>query len=183
MEILEYLANPEIRKDIEPLFISAFPEEERPNPHYYFSSFKTHQDNKLFGFYDSGVFIGFASVITYQDFCYIFFLAVSPEHRKQGYGSIILSELRNMYKDYVICLCYEEVDKKYPDYELRKKREQFYLRNGFKKNPLMTNEFGVVFQTAYIGNHLVTFEDYQEIFGKCFGNFAVEHLKDVTKTF
>ena len=177
MQVLEYKKHPYIAKDIEPLFISAFPEEERPTPEIYFRSFDK-ENNFLYGFYEDDLFIGFTSVSLYKDICYIFFLAVSPHYRDQGYGSKILSNIKELYKDYVLLLCYEEVDKKYPDYDNRQRREQFYLKNGFKKNPLKTNEFGVVFQTAYIGNRNVTFDEYKEIFKNGFGEYAVKFLKE-----
>ena len=71
------------------------------------------------------------------------------------------------------------MDPSYPDYENRKRREQFYMNNGFKKNPLITNEFGVIFQTAYIGKKTVSFEEYQEIFKFGFGEFTIKHLKEI----
>lgn len=173
-----YKTDNSIRKDIEPLFISAFPSDERPPADYFFSSFdKTN--NHLYGFYDSGLFVGFSSVIIYKDICYIFFLAVKESQRNKGYGSQILKQIKDMYKDYVLLLCYEDVDPSYKDYENRKRREQFYMKNGFKKNPLKTNEFGVVFQTAIKGNRTVSFFEYQEIFKNGFGEFALKHLKEV----
>ncbi len=178
MTIISFNNNPNIRENIEPLFVSAFPKEERPEPDYFFSSFDK-ENNHLYGFYDKDTFIGFASVIIYKHICYIFFLAIEEKYRNQGYGSEVLKEIRNIYKDYVILLAYEYVDPSYPDYENRKRREQFYMNNGFKKNPLITNEFGVIFQTAYIGKKTVSFEEYQEIFKCGFGEFTLKHLKEI----
>ena len=179
MEVINYLNNLEIRKDIEPLFISAFPSDERPPSDIYFANFKNEGPAYLYGFYDKGSFVGFASVILYKDICYIFFLAVSPDQRNKGYGSHILSLVKEMYKERVILLCYEEVDNNYKDYEMRLKRANFYKRNGFVDNPLKTNEFGVIFQTAYYGSHTVSFKDYQAIFKTGFGPFTLKHLKQV----
>ena len=178
MKVVSYKTDKSIRKDIEPLFISAFPKEERPEPDYYFSSFD-NSINELYGFYDKNDFIGFASVILYKDICYIFFLAVDEENRNKGYGSKILKEIKKLYKEYTLVLCYEYVDQNYPDYQIRKRREQFYLNNGFKKNPLITKEFGVVFQTASTGNRTIKFHEYQEIFKNGFGEWSLKYLKQV----
>ena len=167
---------PNIRKDIEPLFESAFPINERPPADIFFKSFDS-PIKQLFAFYDVDVFVGFTSVILFNDICYIFFLAVQDEKRHQGYGSKILSEMKKMYSDYVILLCYEEVDEKYPDYEKRRKRAEFYAKNGFIDNNLKTNEFGVIFQTVYVGNRKVSFEEYAEIFKLGFGEWCLKHLK------
>ena len=176
MEIINYLDKQEIRKEIEPLFLSAFPEDERPPADYYFKSF-LNTDNQLLGFYDNNKFIGFISTVNYDDICYIFFLAVIEKERNKGYGSKMLSEMKNMFQDKVILLCYEEVDKKYQDYEKRLKRADFYKKNGFVDNELTTNEFGVIFQTVYYGKHKVSFTDYQNIFSKGFGEWSLKHLK------
>ena len=98
MKIIDYNNDQTIRKDVEPLFISAFPKEERPEPDYFFSSFDK-ENNHLYAFYDKKTFVGFASVIIYKHICYIFFLAVKDEYRNKGYGSEILKEIRNLYKD------------------------------------------------------------------------------------
>ena len=120
-----YKTDKSIRKDIEPLFISAFPREERPPVDYFFSSFDNNEINNLYGFYDKDTFIGFSSVIIHRDICYIFFLAVKDEYRNKGYGSEILNELKKLYKRYILLLCYEYVGEQYPDYENRKRREQY----------------------------------------------------------
>lgn len=180
MKQINFLDNPKIRKDIEPLFVHAFPKEERPTPQYFFSCFDK-ENNQLYAFYDADKFVGFTSLIIFKDVCYIFFLAVSPSLRNQGYGSKILSMIKEMYQSYTILLCYEEIDEKYSDIENRKKREKFYLDNGFKDNGYKTDEFGVIFQTAYFGKRTVSFEEYQEIFKIGFGDFAVPYVKKVTK--
>ena len=179
----EYLANPNIRNDVQALFISAFPEDERPTPEIYFSNFAVNKCSLLWGFYEEDKFIGFASFIFYEDICYVFFLAVKEEYRNQGYGSKMLSIIKEEFKNYTILLCYEEVDNKYKDNEMRARRAEFYKRNGFVVNPLKTYEFGVIFQTARIGERIVTFCDYKNIFMIGFGFkddvFLQKHLKEV----
>ena len=177
MIVKDFRDYPEIKKDVKPLFLSAFPEDERPSPDIYFNNFKK-DNNVLFGFYEEEIFIGFASLTFYKDICYLFFFAISKEYRDQGYGSKIISILKEKYHDYVLLICYEEVDLKYKDYDNRLRREKFYIRNGFIKNPLKTNEFGVIYQSAYIGNHTVSFEDYKNIFASGFGEYAVKFLSE-----
>ena len=178
MLILNYKENKKIRDDVEPLFISAFPENERPPVSYFFKSLKKEQNN-LFAFYDNEMFIGFCYTTTFKDICYIFFLAVQENYRSKGYGSKILQTIKETYTNHVLLLCYEEVDKRYQDYQNRKKREEFYIKNGFKRNTFKTDEYGVIFQTAYQGNHPVSFEDYIEIFKLGFGKDSIKYLRKV----
>ena len=178
MIAINYRDNKKIKKDIKPLYISAFPLAERPPVNMYFHSFDK-EGSELFGFYEDSKFIGFISTKLYKDICYIFFLAVSPEYRNQGYGTKMLNTMKEIYKDYVLLLCYEEVNEKYKDFETRKRREEFYIRNGFKKNPLITNEFGVIYQTAIYGDRYVSFEEYKAIFVLGFSDYALKYLKEI----
>lgn len=178
-----YTEHQEIRKDVEPLFISAFPRDERPDEETYFSNFLTNENAVLWGFYDNDEFVGFLSFVLYKDICYLFFLAIVEDKRNQGYGTAILSTAKEVFKDRVMLLCYEEVDDKYEDNEMRKKRERLYHRLGYIDNGYKTNEFGVIFQTAYNGKHKVPFEDYWNIFKIGFRltdeKFLKKHLKQV----
>ena len=172
----EYLGESTIKKDVSNLLESAFPIEERPPTKYFFKSLEK-KENKLFAYYLDNTFIGFTFLCFYQDVCYIFFLAVSTNYRHQGYGGEIIEDIKKSYPDYVILLCFEELDPKYPNYEERVKRKNFYYSHGFKDNKMKTNEFGVIFETAFIGKHRVDFSTYVEIFVIGFGEFARKHIK------
>ena len=178
MEFINFKDNKEIRRDIEPLYISAFPEEERPPVDMFFDTVLLDNDN-LLGFYDNNMFIGFANTITHKDICYLFFLAVKDEFRNKGYGSKIIQLLKELYKDKVLTLCYEEIDDKYPDIKLRKRRRDFYYRNGFKDNEMKTCEYGVNYETCYIGNHKVTFDDYLSLYKSVFGERVSQIIKEI----
>lgn len=168
MKFVNYKLDQNIKSDIEPLYISSFPEEERP-PVEMFFSFALKEDNDIYAIYDNNSFIGFTNLLFYKDLCYLFFLAVTPESRNKGYGSQIIKEIFNMYPNKNFILCYDEIDDKYQDNSLRIRRRDFYYRNGFKDNELKTCEYGVRYDTCYYGSHKVSFEDYQGLFIHCYG--------------
>ena len=178
MKFVNFKNDKLIRKDIEPLYISAFPEEERP-PEWLFFENALKEDNELLGFYDGDKFIGFTNLLFYKDLCYMFFLAVSPEARNKGYGSQIIQEAFKLYPNNTFVLCYEEIDDKYPDIELRKRRKNFYYRNGFKDNEMKTCEYGVNYETCYIGSHKVNFEDYLGLYKSVFGDKIESIIKEI----
>ena len=165
-----------IKKDVTNLLVTAFPKKERPPVDYFFMSLK-RKENTLIAYYEKDFFIGFSYSTIYKDICYIFFLAVAESYRHQGYGGEIIEDIKKSYPDYVILLCFEELDPKYPNYEERVKRKNFYYSHGFKDNKMKTNEFGVIFETAFIGKHRVDFSTYVEIFVIGFGEFARKHIK------
>ena len=174
---IEYLDQLDIKKEVSSLLESAFPEDERPPTKYFFKSLEK-KENKLFAYYLDNAFIGFAFLSFYQDVCYIFFLAVSETYRHQGFGGQIIEDIKKEYSDLVLLLCYEEVDPKYPNYEERVNRRNFYYSHGFKPNKLKTNEYGVIYETAYIGSHQVDFTSYQEIFVLGFGERNRPYIKE-----
>ena len=171
-----YKHHPEIRKDIQKLYVSAFPRVERPPVNMFFNEAKK-SDNELLGFYLDNRFIGFTNLLFYKDLCYMFFLAVSPEYRNEGFGSQIIQEAFKEYPDKTFVLCYDEVDEKYSDNNLRIRRRNFYLRNGFKDNNLKTLEYGVRYDTVYHGHHQIPFEDYLGLMIHCYGPLAKKYIK------
>ena len=166
-----------VKEDVSTLLVEAFPEDERPPVDFFFGNLKENKNVSLIAFYEDDAFIGFTSLAFYQNICYIFFLAVSPTYRHQGYGSQILETIKKEYSNYVILLAFEEVDPKYDNYLERVNREKFYRNHGFIDNDLITIEWGVHFQTAYIGKRKVSFEEYKEIFRICFAVNPDKHLK------
>ena len=176
LEKREYLGELDIKKDVSKLLESAFPIDERPPTKYFFKSLEK-KENKLFAYYLNNTLIGFTFLCFYQDVCYIFFLAVTEEYRHQGFGGEIIEDIKKSYPDYVILLCFEEIDPKYPNYDERVNRKNFYYSHGFKDNKMKTNEFGVIFETAFIGKHQIDFSTYVEIFVIGFGEFARKHIK------
>ena len=174
-----YNGNELAKKEISDLFLEAFPEDERPPLFIFLRSLKKKEITML-TFYDEKTFIGFAYLAINEDICCIYFLAVSSSYRHQGYGGQILEIIKRDYKDYVLMLCYEEVDSKYQNYEERVLRKNFYRSHGFIDNKIKTNEYGVIYETAYIGSHLVSFSKYLEIFKLVFGPNHEGHVTDAT---
>lgn len=175
-----YKDNPKIRKDIQGLYISAFPKVERPPVNMFFNEAKK-VDNELFGVYVEDKFIGFTNLLFNNNLCYIFFLAVSPTYRNKGYGGHIIQEAFKLYPDKTFILCYEEINEKYLDNDLRIRRSKFYQRNGFKNNNLKTLEYGVYYDTVYHGPNPVSFEDYLSLMVHCYGSLAKKYIKKASK--
>ena len=173
-----YIDQESIKKDVGNLLVEAFPEDERPPVDIFFKNLKEKKEStQLLSFNKDDEFIGFASLILYKDIVYIFFLAVSPFFRHQGFGGQILEIIKKDCQDKILLLAFEEVNPHYSNYEERVIRQNFYNHHGFLDNELITDEWGVRFQTAYIGKRKVSFEEYQEIFKIGFGDWTIKHLK------
>ena len=90
-----------------------------------------------FAFYDKDKLCGFSYFLVNEETVFILFLAVNNEIRSKGYGSQILSWIKNKYKDKTIFLDVEKIDKSADNYNQRVKRIEFYEKNGIYQ----TNNF------------------------------------------
>ena len=180
MEKINLRENPSIKKDIESLYNSAFPEDERPPFSWTYEVFNKTEESFMIGYYKNNEFIGYIHYVIYLDILYIAFFAISKNKRNQGYGTQILNDIKESYPFHTLLLCFEEVNKKYPDLDNRIKRKKFYETNGYINNNLKTQEGDVVYQSAYNGSMKVNYQEYQQIFDLVYGKDAHKtYLKQV----
>ena len=119
------------KKKVKKIYYESFEKEER----FPFWLLKTcsKEDNVLFNaIYDNSELIGFQYIIKYDNVAYLMYLAISESKRNMGYGSEILKQLNNSHNN--ILLSIEKPNKKM---DIKYRRKQFYLRNGF----ISTNKF------------------------------------------
>ena len=124
---------------VKALYESAFPANER-------IPIKQLMDNKIqrefFAFVDTidgtPTFCGFSNSITRGTITNIVYFAVEPELRSRGYGSEILKTIREKHPEtrLVVDIEVEEDSKDAKELELRERRRNFYLRNGFDAVPV-----------------------------------------------
>lgn len=87
---------------------------------------------KNYVFKDNNKEIGLVTVCESADYLYLFYLAVNKKLRNKGYGSIILKELKKLYKDKQIIIDLELIDSRCDNNDQRIRRRDFYIRNGYK---------------------------------------------------
>ena len=95
---------------------------------------------------DEGDFVGFMVVQTYKNLAYLFFLAIDSSRRSKGYGSYAIEALKEAYPEKKQVVDFEMLDEKADNYEQRKKRRNFYLRNGYKETGLFLSYLGVDYE-------------------------------------
>lgn len=117
---------------IEKLAKEAFPPSEYVPPKAFLYATE-RQEVDFWAFYDEDVFIGYAVVRHKMDFAYLFFLAVQKTLRNKGYGTEILKLLEDIYPDATQIVDFEMVDSSAPNNEMRIRRKNFYLRNGYRE--------------------------------------------------
>ncbi len=110
------------------IYEKSFPQEEK---YITLDKMIQSQGSELYCLVDNEIVLGIMYLIFYKDMIFILYLAVNTEKRSKGYGSYLLKWCLEKYGDKKIYLNIEEVKEDVKDYETRKKRLDFYLKNGF----------------------------------------------------
>ncbi len=153
---------------IKGLYKSAFPAEERIP--FFLLKRKARQGRAaMLAAKEENCFVGFIYLVDYRDLVYLFFFAVDPSMRGSGNGGEILRLLRERYPDKRIFLAREQLNPEADNYELRCRRREFYLRNGFTDLPCRIQEAGVVYDAMGIGGN-ISAREYEELITSWSGN-------------
>lgn len=129
--------------NVKNIYTDSFPKNERmPFPMMVAMSKLWNTD--FLAFYDKDTLCGFIYLAYNRNIVFVMFLAVDKMLRSKGYGSAILQEIQNKYPDKKIIVSIEPCDKNAPDIDLRTRRKDFYLRNGYKETGYMIKLAGVV---------------------------------------
>lgn len=129
--------------DVKHIYFDSFHKNERmPFPMMVAMSKLWHTE--FSGFYDGDTLCGLAYLAHNSKIVFVMFLAVDRTLRSKGYGSAILRKIQNEYPDKKIIISIEPCDQNAPDIELRTRRKDFYMRNGYKETGYMMKLNGVV---------------------------------------
>ncbi|MCD8309462.1 MAG: GNAT family N-acetyltransferase [Clostridia bacterium] len=148
-------------KQVKRLYKTAFPANERP-PFAMILNKAKKGKGELFAAETNGSFVGFAKTITHKQTVYIGFLAVDSAVRGSGYGSDILTEIKQRYNNKKIILCMEELDTSAKNHEERVKRKNFYKRNGFNLSGVKSVEAGVRYDILVHGDE-ISYEEFADL--------------------
>lgn len=164
------------KKEVKKLYQEAFPKEEKM-PFWLLCLLDKENTTQFYGIYDKEQFVGLVYNVYYQDIVFIFYLAINPKLRGQGYGSRVLKALQEKYLQYRMVLNIEQVDEKSSNYQQRLKRRKFYENNGFSGLNYTITEMGVVYEMMGYDkqNKPVTKEEYMALMENYFGKFLFQY--------
>lgn len=159
----------ECLKEIRRLYNASFPDNERIP---WFRLFSQLDESRVMqAWFDGDTLTGLTYVFLFKDIAYLGYLAVEENLRERGYGTMILKQLQNDLNDYRIVIDIEVVEEDAENYEERKKRRDFYLRNDFSPTGVGYYFFHVDYELLS-SNGLVTADEYLELIRKHWGPFA-----------
>lgn len=126
----------------------AFPPSERMSMAEIFE-LGSKTDTDVLGIYDSNQPVGFTVVMKNEVCGYVFFYAIDERFRSKGYGSAAIKRLVEEYNGLQLILDFESIDENTDNFEQRKRRKQFYLKNGFRVTGRYTKLSGEMFEVVY----------------------------------
>lgn len=133
------------RRAVRALYASAFPKEERL-PFFALRALTVREGCNITAYYDGDTFCGFTYDAVKGNILYLMFFAVNGELRGKGYGSAILSYLKEQHPGKSIVLNVEMPDERADNYAERVRRIRFYERNGFSDTGCNIDEVGGTFR-------------------------------------
>lgn len=153
---------PSLRKQAKGLYRTAFPKEERL-PWWLLRLNACRRGIDLTAFMDGDTFCGFTASVTVDKMHFLLFFAIPEELRGRGYGSAILSQLRQNYE--TVTLNVELLDENAPNYSQRLRRFAFYRKNGFYDTAYHVWEVGGKFRVLST-DPVLDVPKYKKIFRK-----------------
>lgn len=120
------------KKEIKNIYMSSFEKKDRM-PFFMMIAMSFLWDTEFFSFYDGGILCGFIYMANIHRMSFVMFFAVDEKLRSKGYGSSILKKIQMMYPKNKIIITIEPCDADVEDVELRIRRKNFYMRNGYKE--------------------------------------------------
>ena len=114
-------------------------------------------------YYEDGDFIGFTIVYPRKSFNWYWYFAVRDELRGKGYGQQILTMLLEHYTGQTCVLDMESPTQVCDNITQRKRRPEFYLRNGFRDTYVYRTYNDITMTIMMIGPGTFTMNDWDEI--------------------
>ena len=114
-------------------------------------------------YYEGEEFIGFTIVYPRKSFNWFWYFAVREELRGKGYGQQILTQLIERYKGQPFVLDMESTTQVCDNLAQRKRRQAFYLRNGFRDTHVYRTYNDIIMTIMMKGEGTFTIQDWDDI--------------------
>lgn len=147
---------------IKQLYETAFPEDEQI-PWKDLMRLVEEMPLDFTAYYDGEEFIGFTIVYPRKSINWFWYFAVCEELRGKGYGQKILTQMIEHYKAQSFVLDMESPTQVSENIDQRKRRQNFYLRNGFRDTNVYSTYNDITMTIMMRGEGTFTMKDWDDI--------------------
>lgn len=162
------------REQLYALYEEAFPKEEK-KPVSLLEQLEKQGKLELLAIEENEEFIGLAINMLSEKTALLDYFAIAPEKRCGGSGSRAVRALQEKFRDKKFIFEIEMQDEAAPNAEERKRRKDFYLRNGLKETGIFVNVYQTDFELLTPDGGL-TFQEYLEMLFYILGEEGVRIL-------
>ena len=162
-------------EEIKQLYFDAFPFEERI-PFYIMVLVGNDRGVEFLSIYDDDKWLGFIHTLVGDELSYIFYFAIDNRLRQSGYGSKILHEYKKIHPR--LSLAIEPIEES-DNLKQRKKRLEFYRKNGFETLDTRVVEMGVELELMGAKGMEIRESDYKKLVKKFFDSFEQKRVLSV----
>ena len=168
-------------EEIKQLYLDAFPFEERI-PFYIMVLVGNDKGVEFLSIYDDDTWLGFIHTLVGDKLSYIFYFAIDNRLRQSGYGSKILHEYKKIHPR--LSLAIEPIEENSDNIKQRRKRLEFYKKNGFESLDTKVVEMGIEFELMGAKGMEIKESDYKKLVKKFFDSFdqgrvlSVKEMRD-----
>ena len=168
-------------EEIKQLYLDAFPFEERI-PFYIMVLVGNDKGVEFLSIYDDDTWLGFIHTLVGDELSYIFYFAIDDRLRQSGYGSKILHEYKKIHPR--LSLAIEPIEENSDNIKQRRKRLEFYKKNGFETLDTKVVEMGIEFELMGAKGMKIKESDYKKLVKKFFDSFdqgrvlSVKEMRD-----
>ena len=168
-------------EEIRQLYLDAFPFEERI-PFYIMVLVGNDKGVEFLSIYDDDTWLGFIHTLVGDELSYIFYFAIDNRLRRSGYGSKILHEYKKIHPR--LSLAIEPIEENSDNIKQRRKRLEFYKKNGFETLDTKVVEMGIEFELMGAKGMEIKESDYKKLVKKFFDSFdqgrvlSVKEMRD-----
>lgn len=176
MELVNVLnAGEDYRKSFYELYESAFPLEEK-KPIDMMERLARVGKMELLAVSDEESVIGLAIHMLGKKSVLLDYFAILPEKRSGGYGTKILQMLTERFGKKKYILEIEMLDEEADNAVQRKRRKEFYLKNGIKETGVFVNVYETDFELLTVDGKL-KYEEYVQLLRDVLGEEGLRVLR------
>lgn len=156
------------------LYEEAFPEVEK-KPQQMLRELVRTGFMEILAVTENETFIGLAMNLMYQKWALLDYFAITPSKRGGGYGGQAIGKLLEKFKDKKYIFEIEMQDPAAENAGDRRRRKQFYLRNGLHETGVFANVYDTDFELLTPDGEL-TYGEYVDVLHHMLGEEVLKHI-------